>query len=308
MSPPFPLPGVRAEDRSSQRQEEHEGDPSCFGKKRNLDALLMQTRKKKSKKNDTTNAFNEREECLSFNNDDEEVLNDGVVVERSDDNAKFEKEEERRRRRERSEKKSLVLKRWAKLSEDLVLLRRRSGRRSEDNEEEKDEEKMNGTGEERFERLMRVAYAYRCSVKQKNERRRRRGRGGYGVSERGLLAQRRAMHNTVLHGIAERSIHLADNAGAEDDTEEKRGALVAAGAIEPLVALLLAAEATTGVQLSRQVWCLRGVEAVEAFRNHHMSSGTPPRDRSRPPRNREALEKLEKIRGPLADGRPGYAP
>ena len=32
------------------------------------------------------------------------------------------------------------------------------------------------------------------------------------------------------------------------------------------------------------------VEAVEAFRNHHMSSGTPPRDRSRPPQNREALE------------------
>ena len=82
---------------------------------------------------------------------------------------------------------------------------------------------MNGTGEARFERLMRVAYAYRCSVKQKNERRRRRGRGGYGVSERGLLAQRRAMHNTVLHGIAERSIHLADSAGAEDDTEEENG-------------------------------------------------------------------------------------
>ena len=81
---------------------------------------------------------------------------------------------------------------------------------------------MNGTGEARFERLMRVAYAYRCSVKQKNERR-RRCRGGCGVSERGLLAQRRAMHNTVLHGIAERSIHLADSAGAEDDTEEENG-------------------------------------------------------------------------------------
>ena len=47
--------------------------------------------------------------------------------------------------------------------------------------------------------------------------------GRVGVSERGLLAQRRAMHNTVLHGIAERSIHLADSAGAEDDTEEENG-------------------------------------------------------------------------------------
>ena len=217
MSPPFPLPGVRAEDRSSQRQEKHKGEQLQPGKKRNLDALLMMQKRKKNKLVERVG----EEECLSFN-DDEEVLNDGVVVERSDDNAKFEKEE-RRRRRERSEKKSLVLKRWAKLSEDLVLLRRRSGRRSEDNEEEKDEEKMNGTCEERFERLMRVAYAYRCSVKQKNERRRRRGRGGYGVSERGLLAQRWAMHNTVLHGIAERSIHLADSAGAEDDTEEENG-------------------------------------------------------------------------------------
>lgn len=219
MSPPFPLPGVRAEDRSSQRQEEHKGEQLHPGKKRNLDALFRMQKRKKKRLVERVG----EEECLSFN-EDEEVLNDGVVVERSDDNAKFEKEEERRRRRERSEKKSLVLKRWAKLAEDLVLLRRRrSGRRSEDNEEEKDEEKMNGTGEARFERLMRVAYAYRCSVKQKNERRRRRGRGGYGVSERGLLAQRRAMHNTVLHGIAERPIHLADSAGAEDDTEEENG-------------------------------------------------------------------------------------
>ena len=216
MSPPFPLPGVRAEDRSSQRQEEHKGEQLHPGKKRNLDALLMMQKRKKKKLVERVG----EEECLSFN-DDEEVLN-GVVVERSDDNAKFE-EEERRRRKQRSEKKSLVLKRWAKLAEDLVLRRRRSGRRSEDNEEEKDEEKMNGACEERFERLMRVAYAYRCSVKQKNERRRRRGRGGYGVSERGLLAQRRAMHNTVLHGIAERPIHLADSAGAEDDTEEENG-------------------------------------------------------------------------------------
>ena len=43
---------------------------------------------------------------------------------------------------------------------------------------------------------------------------------------------------------------------------------------------------------------VEAVEAVEAFRNHHMSSGTPPRDRSRPPRNREALEKLEDPRDP----------
>ena len=40
------------------------------------------------------------------------------------------------------------------------------------------------------------------------------------------------------------------------------------------------------------------VEAVEAFRNHHMSSGTPPRDRSRPPQNREALEKVKTAETP----------
>ena len=47
---------------------------------------------------------------------------------------------------------------------------------------------------------------------------------------------------------------------------------------------------------------LEAVEAVEAFRNHHMSSGTPPRDRSRPPQNREALEKLEIPRTPDRGG------
>ena len=43
---------------------------------------------------------------------------------------------------------------------------------------------------------------------------------------------------------------------------------------------------------------LLAVEAVEAFRNHHMSSGTPPRDRSRPSQNREALEKIRKSETP----------
>ncbi len=49
MSPPFPLPGVRAEDRSSQRQEKHKGEQLQPGKKRNLDALLMMQKRKKNK-------------------------------------------------------------------------------------------------------------------------------------------------------------------------------------------------------------------------------------------------------------------
>jgi len=148
---------------------------------------------------------NDNSESLGF-----ETENVNAVVERSDEAV-----EEEKRRRRRREKKSSVLKRWARLAGDALARHRTEG----------DEKEKNEMNRKRFERLVRVAYAYRCSMKRKKERRRRGNKtgvfGGFSASERGLLEQRRTMHNTVLHGIAERPMYLAGSSRAGNGVAEE---------------------------------------------------------------------------------------
>ena len=118
----------------------------------------------------------------SYDLDDEEEVN--IVIERND-------ELEERRRRE----KNRVVKRWATLAEMIVRNARKEGKKEE-------------SASQRIERLVQMAYAYRC--KDKVERNSRlRGYGAkpgvrFSLSEGGLLEQRRALHNKVLHDIAQR--------------------------------------------------------------------------------------------------------
>ena len=178
---------------------------------RNLDAFFYANEKKKKKKKTGEDDEEEDENDNSESSLGFETENVNAVVERSDKEAV----EEEKRRRRRREKKSSVLKRWARLAEDALARRRTEG-------EEKEKNEMN---RKRFERLVRVAYAYRCSVKRKKERRRRGNGtgvfGGFSASERGLLEQRRAMHNTVLHGIAERPMYPAGSSRAGNDAAEE---------------------------------------------------------------------------------------
>ena len=103
----------------------------------------------------------------SYDLDDEEEVN--IVIERND-------ELEERRRRE----KNRVVKRWATLAEMVVRNAREEGKKEE-------------SASQRIERLVQMAYAYRC--KDKVERNSRlRGCGAkpgvrFSLSEGGLLEQ-----------------------------------------------------------------------------------------------------------------------